>query len=64
MIQKSKAAIHGIRQILGEKPKDATTFIKFLNLKKKQELEELDIEDKTKTILEIKKVLTKKNLMS
>jgi hypothetical protein len=34
-----------------------------LNSKNKQELEELEIEDRTDTILEIKKVLTKKGLM-
>ena len=37
--------------------------IKFLNKKNKQELEELQITDKTETILKIRKVITKKNLM-
>jgi hypothetical protein len=34
-----------------------------LNSKTKEELEALEIEDRTKTILEVKKVLTKKGLM-
>ena len=37
--------------------------IKFLNSKNKQELEEIEITDKTETILEIRKVISKKNLM-
>jgi hypothetical protein len=48
---------------LGQNPTEATNLIKFLNSKNKHELEELEIEDITETILEIKKVLTKKGLM-
>jgi hypothetical protein len=48
---------------LGKNPTEATKLIIFLNSKNKQELEELEIEDKIETILEIKKVLTKKCLM-
>ena len=48
---------------MGEKPTEATDLIGFLNSKNKQELEELEIEDRNETILEIKKVLTKKSLM-
>jgi len=44
-------------------PEDATRLIHFLNSKKKYELQELDIEDRTKTILEVRKVLSKRNLM-
>jgi len=36
---------------------------KFINSKNNQELEELEIEDKIETILEVRKVLTKRNLM-
>jgi hypothetical protein len=40
---------------MGENPIESTYLIMFLNSKNKQELEELDIEDGTETILEIKK---------
>ena len=42
---------------------DATILIHFLNSKNKYELQELEIEDKTKTILEVRKVLSKRDLM-
>jgi hypothetical protein len=48
---------------LGENPIEATEIIRFLNSKTKEELEALEIEDRTETILEVKKVLTKKGLM-
>jgi hypothetical protein len=35
----------------------------FLNLKTKEELESLEIEDRTKTTLKVKKVLTKRGIM-
>lgn len=44
-------------------PEEATRIIQFLNSKNKYELQELDIVDKTHTILEVKKVLTKRNLV-
>ena len=42
---------------------EATEIIKFLNSKTREELEDFKIEDRTKTILEVKKVLTKRGLM-
>ena len=42
---------------------DATTIIKVLNSKTKDELEEFDIEDRTEAVLEVRNVLTKRNLM-
>lgn len=42
---------------------DESRLIHFLNRKNKYELQELDIEDKTETILEVRKFLSKKNLM-
>ena len=42
---------------------DANKLIHFLNNKNRYELQELNIEDRTKTILEIRKVLSKRNLM-
>jgi hypothetical protein len=48
---------------LGEIPSTTNEIIKFLNSKTREELEELKFEDKTKTILEVKRVLNKKGLM-
>jgi len=48
---------------LGRMPKEATRLINFLNTKNKYQLEELGIGDRTGTIIEIKKVLTKRSLM-
>jgi hypothetical protein len=44
-------------------PIESTEIIRFLNLKTREELEDLKIEYKTKNILEVKRVLTKKGLM-
>ena len=44
-------------------PAEATKIIKFLNSKTREELEELRIEDRSETILEVKRVLTKRGLM-
>lgn len=48
---------------MGDKPSEATKLIKFLNSKNRWEFEELEIEDITKTILEVRKVLIKINPM-
>jgi hypothetical protein len=48
---------------LGERPTEANEIIGFLNSKTKEELEALKIEDRIETILEVKKVLTKRGLM-
>jgi hypothetical protein len=63
LLQRSKQAIENIRGELGEMPTNATEIIKFLNSKTKEELEELKIEDRTETIVEVKRVLTKRGLM-
>jgi hypothetical protein len=63
LVQKAREAIKKIKENLGEKPIEATELIKFLNSKNKQDLEELEIEDRTQTVLEVKKVLTKKGLI-
>ena len=44
-------------------PTQANEMIKFLISKTREELEELRIEDRTETILEVKKVFTKRGLM-
>jgi len=55
--------IQETREELGRKPEEAVQLINFLNSKSRQQLEQLDIEDRTATILKLKKVLTKRNLM-
>jgi hypothetical protein len=62
LVQRSKQDIEKIRGDLGEMPTEATEIIKFLNSKTREELEDLKIEDRTKTILEVKRVLTKRGL--
>jgi len=59
----AREAIQKVKEELGEIPKDATRIILFLNIKKKSKLQELDIDDRTKTILEVRKALSKRNLM-
>jgi hypothetical protein len=44
-------------------PTEANTIIKFLNSKSKEEMESLQIEDMIETIIEVKRVLTKRGLM-
>ena len=56
-------AIHKTREELGEKPEETDQLITFLNNRNGYQLDELEIEDRTSTIIEIKKVLTKRNLM-
>ena len=45
-----KTLIEHVWEILGDKSTEATTLIKLLNSKTKEELEELQIEDRTETI--------------
>jgi hypothetical protein len=44
-------------------PTEANKIIKFLNSKSKEETKSLQIEDRTETILEVKRVLTKRGLI-
>jgi hypothetical protein len=44
-------------------PVEATDIIKYLNSKMREELEDLKIEDRTETILEVKRVLNNRGLM-
>jgi hypothetical protein len=62
LVQRRKQAIEKIRTELGDIPTQANEIIKFLNSKSREELEELKIEDRTETILEVKRVLTKRGL--
>lgn len=63
LIKRYTGATEEVKKQLGDKRSEAIELVKFLNSKNKQESEELDIEDRTKTILEVKKVLTKRNLV-
>jgi hypothetical protein len=63
LVQRSKQAIEKIRSELGEMHTQANEIIKFLNSKTREEPEEMRIEDRTDTILEVKRVLTKRQMM-
>lgn len=63
LLEKAQEAIQNISNELEDKPEIATNIIKFLNSKDNYELEELGINDRIAAILEVKKVITKKNLI-
>jgi hypothetical protein len=63
LVLRSKQAIENIIVELRDMPTQANEIIKFLNSKTREELEELKIEDRIETILEVKRVLTKRGLM-
>ena len=44
-------------------PTEANKIIRFINLKNKEEMEDLNIEDRMENILEVKITLTKRGLM-
>jgi len=63
LVKEATEAIQRVKAKLGDMPEEANRIIHFLNSKNKYELQYLDIPDKTDTILEVKKVLTKRNFM-
>lgn len=63
LLEKAQQTIETITEQLEEKPSTATEIIKFLNSKDISELENFGIEYRETTILEVKKILTKKNLI-
>jgi len=63
LLERSKQAVEKIRTELGNMPAQANEIIRFLNSKTREELEELKIEDRTETILEVKRFMTKRGLM-
>jgi len=63
LLKKAHEAIETISKEIEDMPEVATEVIKFLNSKDSYELEELGINDRTTTILEVKKIITKKNLI-
>lgn len=56
-------AIQKVKEELGDKPEDGNRLVHFLNNKNRYELQELNIEYRTEAILEIRNVLSKRNLM-
>jgi len=64
LIEKFGETIFQVREKLGDMLTEATNIIILLNSKSKYELEELGISDRTTTILEVKQVLTKRNLIN
>ena len=55
--------IQKVKEDLGHQLEDANWIIHFLNSKNRHELNELGVEDRTEAIIEVKKVLSKRNLM-
>jgi hypothetical protein len=63
LVIRSRHVIDKIKGELGEMPTEANEIIRFLNSKTREELEELKIEDRTETILNVKRFLTKRGLI-
>jgi hypothetical protein len=63
LVLRSKQTINMVKGEFGEMPTEANEIIKFLNSKTKEEQENLKIEDRTETILEVNRVLTKRGMM-
>ena len=63
LVKVATEAIHKTVEELGDKPKEANQLITFVNRRSRYQLDELGIEDRIGTIIEIKKVLTKRNQM-
>lgn len=63
MIKVAQVEIQKTKAVLGQMLEQANRLIHFLNTKTSEELEALDIRDKTSTILDINRVLTMRTLM-
>ena len=63
MVKEAGNAIQKVKADLGKKPEEAFEILKFLISKNKYELEEHGIANRTETILEVKKVISKRSLM-
>ena len=63
LVKAAHVEIQRTRAKLGQMPELANSLIHFLNSRNRHQLEQLNIEDRTGTILEIKKVFTKRTLM-
>lgn len=63
LVKETSQEIQRVKTNIGKKPEEATKIIKFLNSKNKYELEDLGITNRKETILEVKKVISKRDLM-
>ena len=63
LVKMAIEAIHKTMEELGNKTEEANQLITFSNNKNRYQLDELEIDDRTTPIIEIKKVLTERNLM-
>ena len=63
LINEASDAIQKVKTNLGKKPEEASKIIKFLDSKNKYELEELGIADRKESILKVRKVISKRNIM-
>ena len=59
LIEVVKIAIEKTNEELGDKPQTANKIIRFLNSKSNHELEQLEVADRTTSVLEDKRVLNK-----
>jgi hypothetical protein len=59
----ARQAIDKIKREMGDMPIEENKIIRFINSKTREDLEDLKIEDRTKTILEVKRIITKRGLM-
>ena len=64
LLQVAQVGIQKTKIEIADKPAEAIKLIGFLNSKNKAELEELNISDRTENILQIRKVLAKRNIMN
>ena len=62
-MEKANQEIFDINTQLGEMPNTTNNIIKFPNSKENRELNDIGVDDRTETILELKKVLIKNNLV-
>ena len=63
LVNAAHGEIQRSRALLGQMPDQANRLIHFLNYRNREQLEQLGIPDRIGTILEIKRVLTKRTLM-
>lgn len=63
LVQRVKPVVEKTKDAIKQKPGEAHKIIKMVNSKTRYELEEVQIQDKTCTIMEVKGILTKNNLM-
>ena len=64
LLQAANAEIDKTKKEIENKPPQVVQLIAFFNSKIREELEELKITDRTEAILQIKKVLNKRNMMN